>query len=835
MKKSIIIALLVANILGVLSPFLSSATSRAYAQEPTILAPIETQEPPATQPETSSACKEMKLGEPGGWAEGFVCNFIRVSLLKFAIGGLYITSKAFDYAVNLTLFDLNKAMSESSLIYILWSWIRDFCNIVALFLFFIALFLSSISDKGVEARKYLVKVIIFAIFLNFSFPIAKGVIDISNVVALNIYGSLTQYRFQDNAIQGKVINDFGLSHQLMQVLGIQDPIARVGTIEKAPNVIKGIDSVVTILGLVMLVCAMAVVFAQAFMLIATRLVMIFLCIVTSPFMFMGGILPPNSPINLDEYVDRWLKAFFGSAFFAPILMIAIGLAIEIMKFAMNLGGGTTGLGATDSLLQLVLMVICIIIFQKSIEYSATLMDGVGQRAAAIGARMGGKMMSAGIARPAAFLTRNTVGRGVSRVLGPNEEKWLNKKKDEGGLRGRIASGTLKGLDSIRGLKSVQGFNDSIRNSSMDMMGRGTALMSLGTVNNIRANQGSLIRDDERVEDFKNRKDEKVEKEKAKKAKSGAEQASKKASELSEMASTYDNLTEMYEKDLEKIKTEAASETQKIKDELDIIKKRTDLIENGKVRDRDNNITSEKLQTLRNMRQTLKREMDEATARGDTVTADGKRMQLEQVNQVYEEYREQIGLKELEGQESDAKNRLENLEKKTAEELIENEEGLAGTKDIAQEKRTESIEVYNKSNELAAEAEARNESAGTLKAAREAYKAKYRAGDDAENAVNSLSLESLAQMYSEIGAANTADRAAAKAKAEASYKAKYDKEAASQMKTIMAALAKNAAAGGHGPVPPTPKPTASVPIPKPVATPKPATATPTGGGSSTNTH
>ena len=33
MKKSIIIALLVANILGVLSPFLSSATSRAYAQD----------------------------------------------------------------------------------------------------------------------------------------------------------------------------------------------------------------------------------------------------------------------------------------------------------------------------------------------------------------------------------------------------------------------------------------------------------------------------------------------------------------------------------------------------------------------------------------------------------------------------------------------------------------------------------------------------------------------------------------------------------------------------------------------------------------------------------
>ena len=856
MKKSIIIALLVANILGVLSPFLASNISRAYAEDTTAVDPSEAareaarmaaQAQQSTTPLTpassigdapagadfesgfmsgavngpnnnnpakpeETACSSAELGSPSTWPGAFVCYIIRITLLKMAIAGLYVTSSAFDYVVNISLFDVNKAMRESSIIYNLWSFVRSACNLIALFLFFIALFLYSISDRKIEFSKYLVKVLIFAVFINFSYPISKAIIDVSNVAALNIYGGITNYKFRDNAHIGRVLDDYGLSYELMQVLGIQNPIAASGDIEKSKKVIEGVDGVTTILGLVMLVCAMAVVFAQAFMLFATRMAMIFLCIITSPIMFMGGILPPNPVFNIDDWVERWLKAFFGSAFFAPILMIAIGLAIELMKFTMSLGKGTTGLGVTDSLLQLILMVICIVIFQKSVEYSATLMDGVGQRAAAIGARIGGKMMSTGIARPAAAITRNTFGRAASRVFGQNDEKWLNKVKGGGGISGGLASGALKGLESIRALKPIQSLNSSIRNSSMDVMGRGTALMSLGTVNNIRANQGSLVRDDERIENFKNRKAEKEEKARAAKAKSGAEEASKKASERSEMANTYDNITEMFGEDLEKIKTESAAEMQKIKDELDTIKKRANLIETGKVRDRDNNITSEKLQTLRNMRQTLKREMDEAVARGDTVTADGKRKQLEQTNQVYEEYREQIGLKELERGESDAKNRLDDLGKRTAAEITETEEAIVDSKRIAEEERAGSVEAYNKSNMLGAEAETRNENAGTLKAAREAYKAKYKAGDDAENAVNSLSPRAIAEMSAAVGAGNDAARAANKARNEAEYKAKVEKETAKNMKAFMATLEKNSHAA------------AQASNPRPATTPKPATAT-----------
>ena len=861
MKKSIIIALLVANILGVLSPFLASNISRAYAEDTTAVDPSEAareaarmaaQAQQSTTPLTpassigdapagadfesgfmggavngpnnnnpakpeETACSSAELGSPSTWPGAFVCYIIRITLLKMAIAGLYVTSSAFDYVVNISLFDVNKAMGESSIIYNLWSFVRSACNLIALFLFFIALFLYSISDRKIEFSKYLVKVLIFAVFINFSYPISKAIIDVSNVAALNIYGGITNYKFRDNAHIGRVLDDYGLSYELMQVLGIQNPIAASGDIEKSKKVIEGVDGVTTILGLVMLVCAMAVVFAQAFMLFATRMAMIFLCIITSPIMFMGGILPPNPVFNIDDWVERWLKAFFGSAFFAPILMIAIGLAIELMKFTMSLGKGTTGLGVTDSLLQLILMVICIVIFQKSVEYSATLMDGVGQRAAAIGARIGGKMMSTGIARPAAAITRNTVGRGLSALAnrGSKEGGWLDRTAKGGGF---VGGGLAKFA-----LKNIKGFDEGVRNSSMDVMGRGTALMSLGTVNNIRANQGSLVRDDERIENFKNRKAEKEEKARAAKAKSGAEEASKKASERSEMANTYDNITEMFGEDLEKIKTESAAEMQKIKDELDTIKKRANLIETGKVRDRDNNITSEKLQTLRNMRQTLKREMDEAVARGDTVTADGKRKQLEQTNQVYEEYREQIGLKELERGESDAKNRLDDLGKRTATEITETEEAIVDSKRIAEEERAGSVEAYNKSNMLGAEAETRNENAGTLKAAREAYKAKYKAGDDAENAVNSLSPRAIAEMSAAVGAGNDAARAANKAKAESEYKAKVEKETAKNMKAFMATLEKNSHAAAQAS---TPRPAT---IPKPAAAAStPATTVSTGG-------
>ncbi len=546
---------------------------------------------------------------------------------------------------------------------------------------------------------------------------------------------------------------------------------------------------------------------------------------------MGGILPPNPVFNIDDWVERWLKAFFGSAFFAPILMIAIGLAIELMKFTMSLGKGTTGLGVTDSLLQLILMVICIVIFQKSVEYSATLMDGVGQRAAAIGARMGGKMMSAGIARPAAALTRNTLGRGLSYIAGKGSKEggWLDRtaKKDSfvGGGLAKFA------------LKNIKGFDEGVRNSSMDVMGRGTALMSLGTVNNIRANQGSLVRDDERIEKWK-------EQAAASKQTKEAMDEHNKAETLKAEAAVRTEDKAKLEQDL----AQAKSKAQDLRDEVytkeidntEKIEKLTSEIEEDKkaIEDLKNNkdVNGDSPEAIL---AGLKKERENLSIEYRTSNDDAEKLQIaEKLKQNEIEtynYKDQIGILDLE--KSLDQKLIE--QKKLISEIstIKEKSQKAEDKVKATEKSVEQSQDQIESlNQIAAEQSLHaTELIGTAKAnqktvdeAREIYKAKYRAGDDAENAVNSLSPRALAEMSGAIGAGNDAARAANKAKAESEYKAKVDKETAKNMKAFMATLEKNSHAAAQAS---TPRP-ATIPKPAAATTPKtastPATTASTGG-------
>ncbi len=108
------------------------------------------------------------------------------TLLAFVGYILWVTATVMNYAIQIGILDFAKWAPDT--LYPIWLVIRQ---IVSLFVVFAGLWLGFmyIINKGDQFKKYIPWVVIFALFVNFSYPLARTVIDISNIASLNIYAS----------------------------------------------------------------------------------------------------------------------------------------------------------------------------------------------------------------------------------------------------------------------------------------------------------------------------------------------------------------------------------------------------------------------------------------------------------------------------------------------------------------------------------------------------------------------------------------------------------------------------------------------------------------------
>ena len=611
--------------------------------------------------------------------------------------------------------------------------VRDLCAFIAVFLFLVSCFYMVIG-KGVEVRKYIVKILIFAVMINFSFPISKAILDFSNIFALNIYGSVTDYKYKENAKNGVLWDDYGLSYQIAQVIGLQEPVTQSGDVNPNTSVLTGIDGTFTILGLIVMIMALAVVFAQATALFMTRTALMFLAIITSPIMFMGGILPGNSPINIA--IDWWIKKFFGGAFLAPVMIINLALALQMMRFTMSLPASAGFLPGGDSLIKLVMMMLTIVIFQKAVEYSAKMLDGIGEKAAAIGGRVGGKMMSAGFARPAAAITRSTLGRGVSALMDRSTKSggWLSQTSTRNGPIGNMARATLKTIDTG---------NQRLRNSSMNALGGAVKMASFGKIDNIVTEQGGIERDILEKEKNQVERQQRVEDNKAARNATLAEKTAKDSNEAFDKAERLKAESKEHEEDADK-KTLVLEDLE--------TERKGKLIEIEELENRKENIKSSpayviKMADHQKAKTLLESQNTKALWENDTEAIKKIKEEKKKLDAALLLYQDEAGIVEINKDLSEDYTRLDKINKSIAK---INKEKVAVTK-MAEQARAKSekshyagIDAAGASiaaAEQAVEAKARSEAlAPDVNRYREAFKVYATADKTADR--NSLSPEAL---------------------------------------------------------------------------------------------
>ena len=246
-----------------------------------------------------------------------VFNQLLYAVFKLMGALVVIAGVIFDWAVNAKNF--NTVMNMSS-IKEGWRMVRDFLNLffilVLLFSAFCTIF--SVEKYHLTKKNILLTLVIMALLVNFSFPIARFVIDAGNIPMY--------FFFQ--AIGGD--ND-GITTKLVSASNGNYGIMKVILPESISNNIQGdSDQTLSLVGAIIFIFLFGITLLVIAVLFVVRLLILSILVILAPVGFSAAIFP-----SFSKYADMWWDELFKQSFFGTAMAFMLYISILIMNTAQN--------------------------------------------------------------------------------------------------------------------------------------------------------------------------------------------------------------------------------------------------------------------------------------------------------------------------------------------------------------------------------------------------------------------------------------------------------------------------------------------------------------------
>lgn len=269
---------------------------------------------------------------------------------------LWLGAMLLDQALKFLVLEMGVFVSgngPAQTIRLAWVAIRDLMNL-AIVAGFIAVGISTILQVAqYNASKFLTRLIIAALLVNFSFFFAGAMIDAANFVTVKVYDSKM---FQGNCVSRTTTNgEPTLTSSGCTISNAFMASTKLGTLEDLNKLSQGGSTegsynlkflVLAIFGSVLFFVAGFVFFTAGILLIG-RFVALILLLVTSPLGIAGTQIP-----YIDKYAGKWWSEFTSQVLFAPIYMILIAISFQIIKgttaFLQQKSGGDASLASIGS-------------------------------------------------------------------------------------------------------------------------------------------------------------------------------------------------------------------------------------------------------------------------------------------------------------------------------------------------------------------------------------------------------------------------------------------------------------------------------------------------------
>lgn len=203
-----------------------------------------------------------------------------------------------------------------------WSVVRDVCNMFFVLILLIIAFATILRVENYSYKKWLPKLILMAILINFSKTICGLLIDFAQIIMLTFVNA-----FKDMAA-GNLITNLGIT----EILTLANDSQNVGEWEIAGAYV---------LGLIYILIALVVIVTMLAMLVM-RIVMIWIYVVLSPAAYLMSAFPGGQ-----KYSSQWWTEFSKNLIVGPVLAFFIWLSFVSLQ-TQNINTDFPTSGPTDS-------------------------------------------------------------------------------------------------------------------------------------------------------------------------------------------------------------------------------------------------------------------------------------------------------------------------------------------------------------------------------------------------------------------------------------------------------------------------------------------------------
>lgn len=356
--------------------------------------------------------------------------FIKTILLNIAGFFLWVSANMLNTAIQMSILDFSKWAPDA--LYPIWITIRQ---IISLCVVFAGLWLGFmyIIDRGDKFEKYIPWVILFALFVNFSYPIARTLVDISNVISLNIYTSAVGGDSL-GASSSTLSTSSNAGSLIMSRLGLQDlVVSATSPTNTAGNMLGQINSMPGALLAVMFVFYAAFVFFMATAIIVIRSAVLVFLIIASPLLLVDSVIP-----KLGDAAAKLRKAFFEQLVVAPVFMLMFALTLKFLE-VFRTGSGPLSAGNGENIKVFFNILMMLIMLHIMLKVTRSVSGSAGQFATNALGKVGG--FGLGVATGGAgFLARGTMGRMAAVA---RDSKWVTNNQDK--MLGRGVYGLTNSL------------------------------------------------------------------------------------------------------------------------------------------------------------------------------------------------------------------------------------------------------------------------------------------------------------------------------------------------------------------------------------------------------
>ena len=258
-------------------------------------------------------------------ASPFLAAMNALLYATFAFFGLLlvIAGILLDWAINPVNF--NAVMNLDS-IRLIWTTVRDFLNIFFIMVLLFSAFCTIFQVSKYSIKSIMLNLVIMALLVNFSFPIARFIIDAANV---------PMYYIINNTVPG-LSNSSGISTLLVSFTKIIVSIIPEPKFFSWGEGPMGSQLTIKLIAANIFVFILTISILIMGILFIVRMIVLAIVVIFSPVGFAASIFP-----GTDSFAKSWWDTLFKQAFWGPIMAFMLYVALKMMNEIQNGQVGTS--------------------------------------------------------------------------------------------------------------------------------------------------------------------------------------------------------------------------------------------------------------------------------------------------------------------------------------------------------------------------------------------------------------------------------------------------------------------------------------------------------------